>query len=80
MPMTSDEAVAEAEVGGFVKLVLHAETGRLLGAAVLASGGAELVHPYIVLMNAGRPLSIIAGAVHVHPTRMEAVQSAALEA
>ncbi|HWG85005.1 MAG TPA: FAD-dependent oxidoreductase [Deinococcales bacterium] len=70
----------ESEVGGFVKLVLHAETGRLLGAAVLASGGAELVHPYIVLMNAGRPLSIIAGAVHVHPTRMEAVQSAALEA
>ena len=64
------------ETAGFIKVVVDAETDRLLGAAVLANDGAELVHIYIDLMNAGAPYQAIRDAVHIHPTLAEAVQSA----
>ena len=64
------------ETGGFIKVVADADTDRILGAAVLASEGAELVHTYIDLMNADAPYTVIRDAVHIHPTLAEAVQSA----
>jgi pyruvate/2-oxoglutarate dehydrogenase complex dihydrolipoamide dehydrogenase (E3) component len=42
---------------------------------VLAAEGAELVHVYIALMNAGAPYTVLDGAVHIHPTLSEAVKS-----
>lgn len=63
------------ETDGFVKVVVDAGTDRLLGAAVLAVEGAELVHAYIDLMNADAPYTVIRDAVHIHPTLSEAVQS-----
>src|SRR5262249_13549566 len=47
------KAVEIGETAGFIKVMVDAETDRLLGAAVLAHEGAELVHTYIDLMNAG---------------------------
>ncbi|MBA3443152.1 MAG: mercuric reductase [Pyrinomonadaceae bacterium] len=61
---------------GFIKVIIDAETERILGAAVLASEGAEIVHSYIGLMNAGAPYTTLRNAVHIHPTLAEAVQSA----
>ena len=49
---------------------------RLLDAAVLAHEGAELVHIYIDLMNAGASYQAIRDAIHIHPTLAEALQSA----
>ena len=72
----SGKAVEIGETAGFIKIVADAETDRLIGAAVLASEGAELVHIYIDLMNAGAPYQVIRDAVHIHPTLAEAVQSA----
>ncbi|MEO8347279.1 MAG: mercuric reductase [Acidobacteriota bacterium] len=66
------------ETEGFVKVVVDARSDRVLGAAVLASEGAELVHLFVVLMNARARSSVIRDAVHVHPTLAEAVQSAVL--
>jgi pyruvate/2-oxoglutarate dehydrogenase complex dihydrolipoamide dehydrogenase (E3) component len=37
--------------------------------------GAELVHLYVDLMNAGAPYTVIRDAVHIHPTLAEAAQS-----
>jgi pyruvate/2-oxoglutarate dehydrogenase complex dihydrolipoamide dehydrogenase (E3) component len=70
------KAVEIDETAGFIKVVVDAETDRLLGAAVLANEGAELVHIYIDLMNAGAPYQVIRDAVHIHPTLAEAIQSA----
>jgi pyruvate/2-oxoglutarate dehydrogenase complex dihydrolipoamide dehydrogenase (E3) component len=64
------------EPRGFIKVVADAETSRILGAAVLAAEGAELVHLYIDVMNAGAPFTAIKDAIHIHPTLAEAVQSA----
>jgi pyruvate/2-oxoglutarate dehydrogenase complex dihydrolipoamide dehydrogenase (E3) component len=64
------------ETEGFVKVVIDTKTDRILGAAVLATEGAELIHMYVDLMNADAPYTVIRDAIHIHPTLAEAVQSA----
>jgi pyruvate/2-oxoglutarate dehydrogenase complex dihydrolipoamide dehydrogenase (E3) component len=61
---------------GLIKVVADATDGRILGAAVLTTEGAELVHVYVDLMNAGATLEVIQNAVHIHPTLAEDIQSA----
>jgi pyruvate/2-oxoglutarate dehydrogenase complex dihydrolipoamide dehydrogenase (E3) component len=65
-----------SETEGSIKVVVEAGTDRILGAAVLASEGAELVHIFVDLMNAGAPFTVLRDAVHIHPTLAEGVQSA----
>lgn len=68
-----------AELGdtdGFIKVVVDADTDRILGAAALAAGGAELIHTIIGVMNARAAVATIRNAIHIHPTLSEAVQSA----
>jgi len=64
------------EPGGFIKVIADTRTKRLLGAAVLAPEGAEIVHLYVALMNAKVAYTTIRDAVHIHPTLSEATQSA----
>ena len=64
------------EPEGFIKIIIDAKTEKILGAAVLANEGAELVHEYIDLMNADAKYTVIRDSVHIHPTLAEAVQSA----
>jgi pyruvate/2-oxoglutarate dehydrogenase complex dihydrolipoamide dehydrogenase (E3) component len=64
------------ETEGFIQVVVDARSDRILGAAVLAHEGAELVHLFVDLMNAGGRSASIRDAVHIHPTLAEAVQSA----
>jgi pyruvate/2-oxoglutarate dehydrogenase complex dihydrolipoamide dehydrogenase (E3) component len=61
---------------GLIKVLADAADGRILGAAVLTAEGAELVHVYVDLMNAGATLDTIRNAVHIHPTLAEDIQSA----
>jgi pyruvate/2-oxoglutarate dehydrogenase complex dihydrolipoamide dehydrogenase (E3) component len=64
------------EPDGFIKVLLEEGTGKILGAAVVAADGAEQVHVYIDIMNAGASSTVIRDAIHIHPTLAEAVQSA----
>ncbi len=61
---------------GLIKVVADATDRHILGAAVLTAEGAELVHTYIDLMNAGATLDVLQNAVHIHPTIAEDIQSA----
>jgi len=70
------KATEIGETDGFIKVVLDEDSGKILGAAVLAAEGGELVHMYIDIMNAGAPAAVIRDAVHIHPTLAEAIQSA----
>ena len=75
--MSNNGKAAEiGESGGVIKVVIDADDDRLLGAAVLAHEGGELVHTLIDLMNARAPCSVVRDAVYIHPTLAEAVQSA----
>jgi pyruvate/2-oxoglutarate dehydrogenase complex dihydrolipoamide dehydrogenase (E3) component len=65
-----------SETEGLIKVLVDAKSGHILGAAVLAAEGSELVHMYVDLMNAGAPYTVLRDAIHIHPTLAEAVQSA----
>ena len=64
------------EPEGFIKVLLEDGSDKLLGAAILSTDAAELVHLYVGLMNAGASSHAIRDAVYIHPTLAEAVQSA----
>ena len=72
----SGKAYEIGETAGMIKVVIDAKTNLVLGAAVLAAGGAELVHIYITSMNAGAPYTVVRDFIHIHPTLSEDVQSA----
>lgn len=63
------------EPHGFIKVIIDATTEKILGAAVLAYDGAEMVQGYVNLMNADKPFTNLQDSVHIHPTLFEAVQS-----
>ena len=58
-----------------MKLVVDAETDRILGAAILGSEGGELVQMLGALMLAGAPYTLLKGAVYIHPTLAEGFYS-----
>jgi pyruvate/2-oxoglutarate dehydrogenase complex dihydrolipoamide dehydrogenase (E3) component len=64
-------AVEKGETQGFIKIVVDAETDRILGAAILGTGGDEVVHSIIDVMYAKAPYTLIKRAVHIHPTVSE---------
>jgi pyruvate/2-oxoglutarate dehydrogenase complex dihydrolipoamide dehydrogenase (E3) component len=72
----NSKALELGEPNGFIKVVIDRETKQLLGATLLCTEAAELVHIYIDAMNARAPFTVIREAVYIHPTLAEAVQSA----
>ncbi len=56
-----------------MKVLVDAETKRILGAAILGIGGDEVVHCLIDLMYADAPYTVIQRAVHIHPTVSELI-------
>jgi pyruvate/2-oxoglutarate dehydrogenase complex dihydrolipoamide dehydrogenase (E3) component len=75
----SGKAYEIGEDRGSIKVIIDSSSNLILGAAVLAVDGAELVHDYVGLMNAKAPYTVIRDAVYIHPTLAEAVQSAVAE-
>ena len=72
MPMQRVGRAREAgETQGFMKVIVDADTKLLLGAAILGLNGDEVIHGLLDLMAAGQPYTVIARAVHIHPTVSE---------
>ncbi len=59
------------ETLGFMKVVVDAETRRILGAAILGLNGDEVVHAFLDVMSAGLPYTVISRTMHIHPTVAE---------
>ena len=73
-PMTRvGRAVEKGETKGFMKIVADAETQRILGAAILGTGGDEAIHGILDMMNADQPASVLRWAVPIHPTVSELI-------
>ena len=51
--------------------MVDAETDRILGAAVLASEGGEVVQILHAVMLAGAPYTLLKGEVYIHATLAE---------
>jgi pyruvate/2-oxoglutarate dehydrogenase complex dihydrolipoamide dehydrogenase (E3) component len=64
-------AVEKGETQGFMKISVDAETKHILGAAILGTGGDEVVHVLLDVMYAKAPYTVVQRAMHIHPTVAE---------
>jgi pyruvate/2-oxoglutarate dehydrogenase complex dihydrolipoamide dehydrogenase (E3) component len=64
-------AIERDETAGLMKLVVDDATDQILGAAILASEGGELVQILHAVMLARAPYTMLKGAVYIHPTLAE---------
>jgi pyruvate/2-oxoglutarate dehydrogenase complex dihydrolipoamide dehydrogenase (E3) component len=73
-PMTKvGRAVEKGETQGLMKVVADAQTQKILGAAILGTGGDEAIHGLLDAINAGLPYTALQRAVPIHPTVSELV-------
>jgi pyruvate/2-oxoglutarate dehydrogenase complex dihydrolipoamide dehydrogenase (E3) component len=73
-PMTKvGRAVEKGETRGFMKIAVDADTREILGAAILGTGGDEVIHLILDVMYAKAPYTVIQRAMHIHPTVSELV-------
>jgi pyruvate/2-oxoglutarate dehydrogenase complex dihydrolipoamide dehydrogenase (E3) component len=66
-------AIEKGETQGFMKIAVDAETGAILGAAILGTGGDEVIHSILDVMYTKAPWTVIRRAMHIHPTVSELV-------
>jgi pyruvate/2-oxoglutarate dehydrogenase complex dihydrolipoamide dehydrogenase (E3) component len=64
-------AYEKSETQGFIKICVDAETKQILGAAILGTGGDEVIHVLLDVMYAKAPYTVIQRAMHIHPTVSE---------
>ncbi|MCA0042638.1 dihydrolipoyl dehydrogenase [Celeribacter litoreus] len=76
--MGNARAKAVFQGDGFVKLIVDAETDRVLGAAIIGPAAGDMIHEICVAMEYGGSAQDIALTCHAHPTYSEAVREAAL--
>ena len=71
-------AVAMVEPAGFVKVLAHAETDRVLGMHLIGANVSELVHEGVLTMEFKGSADDLARICHAHPSLSEAVHDAAM--
>ena len=73
-PMTRvSRAIEKGETHGFMKIVADPSTRRILGAAILGTGGDEAIHGILDVINADLPFDLFDRAVPIHPTVSELI-------
>jgi pyruvate/2-oxoglutarate dehydrogenase complex dihydrolipoamide dehydrogenase (E3) component len=68
-------AVEVDETAGTMKVLVDPASERILGVCLCGAAAGELLHPFVVLMQAGAKASAIVDAEVVHPTFAEGLQA-----
>ncbi|MGO4568913.1 mercuric reductase [Rhizobium sp. 2YAF20] len=72
-----DRAVTDGEEDGFVKIHVKQGTDRILGAAVVARHGGEMIDGVSLAITSGIGLRALAKVIHTYPTQTMAIKMAA---
>ena len=71
-PMTRvGRAVEKGETQGFMKVLVDAASRQILGAAILGTGGDEVIHGILDVMYAKAPYTMLQRTMPIHPTVSE---------
>jgi pyruvate/2-oxoglutarate dehydrogenase complex dihydrolipoamide dehydrogenase (E3) component len=71
-PMTRVlRAVEKGETNGFIKILVDGDSKQILGAAIIGTGGDEVIHCLLDLMYAKAQYTVMQRAMHIHPTVAE---------
>ncbi|MEM7178918.1 MAG: dihydrolipoyl dehydrogenase [Pseudomonadota bacterium] len=76
--MANGRAKANFAPEGFVKILAHTETDRILGCHIIGPAAGDLIHEICVAMEFGASAQDVALTCHAHPTYSEAVREAAM--
>jgi len=66
-------AVEKGETQGFMKILVDAESKKILGASLLGIECDEVIHSILDVMYARTPYTVIQRAMHIHPTVSELI-------
>jgi len=66
------------ETDGFVKLIAHGKTDRILGVHIIGPRAADMIAECVLALEFGASSEDIARTIHGHPTFAEALQEAAM--
>ncbi|HEX7668817.1 MAG TPA: mercuric reductase [Polyangiaceae bacterium] len=72
-----DRAIADGEEEGFVKLHVREDSGKILGATVVARHAGDLINEISLAMSAGLDLRALARVSQPYPTQSQAIKMAA---
>ncbi len=76
LPMTHVARAIEAgETRGFMKAVVDADTGKILGCAVLGMEGGEIMAMFQIAMMGDLPYTALKEGIFAHPTLAEALNN-----
>jgi pyruvate/2-oxoglutarate dehydrogenase complex dihydrolipoamide dehydrogenase (E3) component len=76
LPMTSvARAIETDETRGFIKVIVDADTSQILGAAVLAVEGGEIMSAIEIAMMGKLPYTVLRDGIFAHPTWMESLNN-----
>jgi dihydrolipoamide dehydrogenase len=73
-------AMTQADEGGFVRVLARADNHLVLGIQAVGAEVSEFASAFSLALEMGARLEDVAGTIHAHPTRGEAIQEAALGA
>ena len=71
-----DRAVVESEEAGFAKILTRKGSDKILGATIVAPHAGDLLHEFVLAMNAKVGLGKIASMIHAYPTFAELARKA----
>lgn len=66
-------AKERSEKTGFIKILVDADTKKILGATIFGIDGDEIIHSLLDVMYTDKPYTVISRAVHIHPTISELI-------
>lgn len=76
-PIGLGKAHASGDTTGLMKIVTEATTGKIVGAHLVGSHAADLIHEAAVAMQMGATAATLAETIHAHPTMPEGMMEAA---
>jgi len=65
------KSMVRGDVEGFVKLIVEARSGEILGGAVVGPEASELIHEIVVAMHFHATADVLSKIPHYHPTLSE---------
>ena len=58
-----------------MKIIVDAQSERILGAEILGIGGDDIIHSVLDVIYADAPYTVIQRAMHIHPTVSESIST-----
>ena len=74
---SNGKAVSMGETDGLIKMIVDADTRKIVGCHICGAHAADLIQEVVMAMNADVTVDCLASSIHGHPTLTEVVMTAA---